>query len=446
MKMNLLVKTAIIIAFSTLTTSILQFNFQFSILNAQTLKLEDCYRLASDNYPLVKQYSLIEKSKEFSIKNAQTGYLPQFGVYGQATYQSDVTQIPITTEMLQALGAPSSIKMPEITRDQYRVYGEVSYSLTGLATTKTQTDLAKANAEIESQKIEVELYKLRERINSLFFGILLIDAQIRQIDLVQNDLQNGIKRTEVAIANGVAVKSAADNLKAELLKTRQRTAELQAAREGYADMLSLFIGQKMDENMVLEKPTTPVETWHAASLQRPELKLFDLQNRALTLQNRLIVNKNLPQIGLFFQGGYGKPGLNMFKEGFDAYYITGVRLAWNISGFYTFKNDKRNIVNNQQLVAIQQDLFSFNTNLALSQQDAEIRKMQSLVADDDEIIRLRQNVKNATQTRLDNGTATTNDYLTAVNAEDAARQNKILHEIQLLMAQWNKRTTEGIEN
>jgi hypothetical protein len=50
-------------------------------------------------------------------------------------------------------------------------------------------------------------------------------------------------------------------------------------------------------------------------------------------------------------------------------------------------------------------------------------------------------VKNATQTQLDNGTATTNDYLLAVNAEDQARQNRILHEIQLLMNQYNIKLT-----
>jgi outer membrane protein TolC len=282
------------------------------------------------------------------------------------------------------------------------------------------------------------LYKLRERINSLFFGILLIDAQISQTELVKKDIQNGITRAEIAIANGVSLKSAADNLKAELIKTKQHTTELRATRKGYSDMLSLFIGQKIDENTVFEKPLPPIVS---NEINRPEMRLFDLQNQAFYLQNRLIINKNMPRVSLFFQGGFGRPALNMLSNNFDPYYITGVRLSWNLSGFWTYKNERKQVAVNQSGVQVQQETFLFNTNLALSQQNTEIMKMQELITDDSDIIRLRENVKNATQTQLDNGTATTNDYLIAVNAEDQARQNRILHEIQLLMNQYNVKFT-----
>ena len=408
-------------------------------LNAQTLKIDDCYRLANENFPLVKQYELIEKTRDFSIENAQKAYLPQFGIYGQATYQSDVTQLPFDFSNVPIPGL-SDVKMPTLSKDQYRLYGEVSYSLTDLTTNKNQTDLIRANAEIETQNIEVELYKLRERINSLFFGILLIDAQIAQTELVKKDIQNGIDRAEVAIANGVAFSSAADNLKAELLKTKQRTTELRATRKGYSDMLSLFIGQRIDENTVFEKPLPPIVS---NEINRPEMRLFDLQNQAFDLQNQLITNKNLPRLNLFFQGGYGRPALNMLSDSFDPYYIAGLRLSWNMSGFWTSKNERRQIAVNQVGVQIQQETFLFNTNLVLNQQNAEISKMQELIADDSEIIRLRENVKNTAQTQLENGTATTNDYLIAVNAEDQARQNRILREIQLLMYQYNVKTTTG---
>jgi len=420
-------------------------------LNAQTLKIDDCYRLAKENFPLVKQYELIEKTKEFSIENAQKAYLPQFGIYGQATYQSDVTKIPLDFEAMKPILGNNVPTIPEMSKDQYKLYGEVSYSLTDLATNKNQTDLIRANAEIETQKIEVELYKLRERINSLFFGVLLIDAQIAQTEIVKKDIQNGIDRAEVAIANGVALRSAADNLKAELLKTKQRTTELRATRKGYSDMLSLFVGQKIDENTVFDTPN-PLKGAFGddaksplgdLGVNRPEMRLFDLQNQAFDLQNQLITNKNLPRVNLFVQGGYGKPALNMLSNNFDPYYVAGIRLNWNMSGFWTSKNERKQIGINQRGVQIQQETFLFNTNLALSQQNTEISKMQELITDDSEIIRLRENVKNTAQTQLENGTATTNDYLIAVNAEDQARQNRILREIQLLMYQYNVKTTTG---
>ena len=411
-------------------------------LNAQILTIDDCYQLANDNFPVIKQYELIEKTKDFSIENAQKALLPQFGIYGQASYQSEVVRFPFDFANVPVAGL-SDMKMPTLSKDQYRLYGELSYSLTDLITNKNRIDLVKANAEIESQKIEVELYKLRERINSLFFGILLIDAQIVQTELVKKDIQNGIAIAETSIANGVAIKSAADNLKAELLKVKQRVTEMSATRKGYAEMLSLFIGQKIDENTVFEQPVTKTVSHEN---NRPEIRLFDMQNRAFELHDQMITNKNLPRVSLFFQGGFGKPALNILSDNFDPYYITGLRLSWNLSGYYYAKNERKQIAINQSGVQIQRETFLFNTNLAISQQNTEIAKMQELVADDDEIIRLRETVKKAAQTQLENGTATTNDYMIAVNAEDQARQNRILHEIQFIMAQYNAQTTIGNTN
>jgi outer membrane protein TolC len=402
-----------------------------SYTSGQTITLDKCLEMAKQSYPLIKQYTLIEKTKEYSIANAQKGYLPQFNVAGQATYQSAVTQVPISLP---------NMDIPVISKDQYRLYGEVSQSITDLFTVKDQKEYINANAEIETQKIEVELYKLKERINNLFFGILLIDAQIKQTELLKKDIQSGIEKTNVAIANGVALKSTTDNLKAELLKANQRTIELKATRKGYADMLALFIGKPIDENTNLEKPQRQIFT---NTINRPELKLFDLQKKSFDVQNKLITAKNMPRVSLFFQGGLGRPALNMLNPDFAGYYIGGLRLSWNITGFYTYKNEKKILANNQSFIDIQRETFLFNTNLTLKQQNADITKMQELIETDKSIVTLRENVKNTTQNQLTYGTATTNDYLIAVNAQDQAKQSLILHEIQLLMTEYNAQTTAG---
>lgn len=398
---------------------------------SNSLTLDNCLEMAKQNYPLIKQYTLIKKTKEYSIANAQKGYLPQFNVSGQATYQSAVTQIPISLP---------NVDIPTMSKDQYKLYGEVSQSITDLFTVKDQKEYIKANSEIEVQKTEVELYKLRERINNLYFGILLIDAQIKQTELLKKDIQSGIEKTNVAIANGVALKSTADNLKAELLKADQRTIELKATRKGYADMLALFINNPIDENTVLEKPHRQILT---NTINRPELKLFDLQKKSFDAQEKLLTAKNLPRLSAFFQGGLGRPGLNMLDNDFQGYYIGGLRLSWNITNFYTYKNEKKIIANSQNMIDIQRETFLFNTNLTLKQQNADITKMQELIETDKSIITLRESVKNTTQNQLTYGTATTNDYLIAVNAEDQAKQNLILHEIQLLMTEYNTQTTSG---
>lgn len=396
-----------------------------------SLTLDTCLAMAKRNFPLIKQYGMIEKSKEYSIDNANKGYLPQFNISGQATYQSAVTQIPISLP---------NMDIPTISKDQYRLYGEVSQPITDLFVMKDHKNLIEANAQAETQKVEVELYKLRERINQLYFGILLIDEQLQQTTLLKKDIQSGIDKTNVAIQNGISTKNSLNNLKAELLKANQRTVELKATRKGYAEMLSHFIGSPIDENTILVKPAPQLVS---NSINRPELKLYDLQKKTFDLQSKLITAKNLPRFSLFFQGGLGRPALNMLSNDVQGYYIGGLRLNWNLTGFYTYNKEKKIISVNQSFIDIQRETFLFNTNLNLRQQNSEITKVQELIETDRDIISLRESVKNTTKIQLENGTATTNDYLISVNAEDQARQNLILHEIQLLMAQYNYQTTSG---
>jgi len=387
--------------------------------------------MAKRNFPLVKQYALIDKSKSYSIDNANKSYLPQFNIGGQATYQSEVTHIPISLP---------NVKVSELSKDQYKLYGEVSQAVTDLFTTKDYRELISANAEIEGQKIEVELYKLKERISNLFFGILLIDAQIQQTELLKKDIQSGIDKVSVAIAYGTALKSSADNLKAELLKANQRTIELKSNRSGYAAMLSYFIDQTVDETTFLIKPSPQIIL---SAINRPELKLFDLQKRTFEVQNKLIKAKNLPRLNLFLQGGLGRPALNMLSNDVNLYYLAGLRLNWNLAGFYTYKNEKQILSLNQKGLDIQKEIFLFNTNVILHQQNSEVSKMQELIETDNSIITLRESIKNKTKVQLENGTATSTDYLIDVNAQDQAAQNLILHQIQFLMTQYNYQITSG---
>lgn len=400
-------------------------------LSAQTLSLDSCYALARRNYPLVQQFDLIEKSKELSLENASKGYLPQLAVNGQATYQSEVTSLPISFP---------GLNVPELSKDQYRLFGEVNQPLTDLFFVKEQQDLIRANSAVESQKIEVELHKLRERVYQLYFGVLYMDARLAQAQLLIKDLEAGLAKVQAAISGGVALKSQADQLRAELLKARQQITELKSSRRAYADALGLLIHQNIDEKTVLETPVVPGST---TEIKRPELALFLSQQQSLTQQSRLLNNKTLPRLGAFFQGGYGRPALNVLSNDFEPYFITGLRLNWNISSFYTSGNERKLLSTQQSAIALQRETFLLNTRLAVQQQNAEIAKWQDLITSDQEIIQLRESIKNTAQQQLSNGTATTTDYLNYVNAEDLARQQLILHRMQLLLAQYNQLLTTG---
>lgn len=396
---------------------------------AATLTIDECYTLAKQNYPLIKQLELINKATGYSIQNAAKGFLPQISVNGQATYQSAVTEIPI--------------KIPGVTqvsKDQYKIYADVNQSIFDGGVTRLQQQLQQATGEVDKQRVEIDLYKLKDRINQLFFAVLIINEQLDQNELMKKDLQLGINRAEAAIANGTALKSTADVLRAEWLKADQHTIELKATRKGYIEMLGLYINRPLDENANLSKP---VYSKPSQELNRPELKLYDLQNKTLDVQNKLLKAKNLPKLAVFLQGGYGRPALNFLSNKFEPYYITGLKINWPITGYYTAKNDKALVNISRRQTELQKETFLLNTKIVMLQQDAEIEKMEKLVASDVAIIELRTSVKKAALAQLENGVATSNDYMREVNAEDEAKQARIIHGIQLLMAQYNNQTTTG---
>ena len=393
------------------------------------LTIEECYGLAKNNYPLLKQMSLVEKTKGYSLDNASKGYLPQVSFNGQATYQSDVTEIPIP-----------NVNVSPLSKDQYKLYAEVSQPLTDIYTIRQQKELIKATAVSDAQALETDLYKLRERINQIYFGILLIDAQIELTTILKKDIQSGLDKANAAIANGVALKSSADVLRAEMLKAEQRDIELRAGRKGYTDMLGLFINKAIDANTKLQ---TPVTQQISTTINRPELKYYEAMKKTVGIQNKLITARNIPRVNLFLQGGYGKPALNFLKNDFTFYYIGGIRLNWNLSGLYTMRKDKQQLLVNQHQIDIQKEVFLFNTNLSLAQQNNDIVKYKELIDTDNEIILLRAKIKATANSQLENGTITANDFLSYVNAENQAKQNRVLHQFQSLMAQYTYQSTSG---
>ncbi len=400
----------------------------------EPVTIEQCYQWAEANYPLTQQRSLIEQSKNYSISNITKGIYPQFIVSGQATYQSAVTKIELPI-------AIPGYEPPNISRDQYRLAGEVSQSLTDFPLNKIQRQLKSNEAAIQEQNITVELYKLHERINQLFFGALLIDEQLKQSDLLKKDIQRGIEQVQAAIENGTAFRSNLDKLKAELLKVQQRDIEMQSAQKAYLSMLGLFTGKEISESATLVKPQPPLT---ADTILRPELTTYELQKKSSLLQQKLIAAKNYPKLHVFFQGGMGRPSpVNMLSEKLSPFYVTGIRLNWSMGGMYTFRKEKLLTASDRKSIDVMRNTFLFNTRLSLQQQHSDIQKYLELIQTDDEIIALRESVKKTAFVQLENGVINTNDYLKEVTEEDQARQNKIVHDLQLLMIQYAQKTTSG---
>ena len=401
--------------------TILSFSFVLAAMLAHAqLTLEGCQHSAQTNYPLVRQYGLIEKAREYNLENAGKGYLPQFTISGKATYQSDVTKLPVDVPGIDIKSMP---------KDQYQVMLEVSQNIWDGGDIRSKKQLTQATSEIDRGKLEVDMYALNDRVNQLYFGILLLDEQLKQNQLLQEDLRRTHQLVSNYMANGIANQSDLDAVSVEILNTKQKRIELESSRQAYLSMLSIFIG--------------PADTFESISLvnNRPELRWFDAQGRQLNVQESSLKTRFRPRFGLFVQGAYGNPGLNMLKDDFSAFYVAGVRMSWNFGSLYTLRNDRRLIDNNRRKLETSRDVFLFNANLQSTQQSSAIQSMRRQMVDDDEIIRLRVNIRKAAEAKVENGTLTVTDMLREITAENLARQTKALHEVQLLMNIWNLKYT-----
>ena len=400
-------------------------NFQ---LKAQkTATLEEVQELAKNSYPLIKRNGLIEKTKAYTLENIAKEWLPQINVVGQATYQNEVTQLPFAL--------PNSSVEP-LSKDQYKVYADIQQTVYDGGLISNQKKLAKIQSETEIQKNEIELDKLEERINQIYFGILQSQEQLQQTEITKNDIENGLKKASAQLEYGTIFRSQVDVLKAQLIGLEQRQIEIQSLRKNLIETLSLFTKKDFSENTVFE---TPEKLLLTGENNRAELKLFTLQQQMLETQKSLVESKNLPKLGAFFQSGYGKPGFNMLRNEFDVFNISGLRLQIPISGYYTKKNDLALLNTQQQDLEIQKENFLFNQNFSTIRNNEELEKLQKLIQKDEELIVLRQSIKKASLAQLENGVINTSDYLREVNAEEQARIQKMTHEIQFLFTQYNQK-------
>ena len=305
---------------------------------------------------------------------------------------------------------------------------------------RNQQQTAETNEMVQQQNLEVTLYSLYDRLNQLYFGLLLVKQQLLQNKILQKDIQNGIDKAKALVANGTAYRSSVDELSAQLLQAEQSAVEITATQKAYLDMLGLFINKKLNTNTELEKPLPPPIN---ESITRPEVFYYDYQKKTLDLQDQFLKTQLRPKFSLYLQGGYGRPGLNMLNNDFSFFGIAGARVNWNLGSLYTYQNQKQLIDINRKSLDVQKETFLLNTGITQKQQSSDMAKYIELIKKDDGIIALRASVKNAASAQLENGVLSAHDYLTQVNAEDQARQNLILHQVQLLLAEFNYLSTTG---
>jgi len=397
------------------------------------LTLEQVQQLARDNYPLLRQKPVLDSILRLQVKNTNSAYLPQAELNGQATYQSAVTEIPFKVP---------GVSIPEFAKDQYKATIDVKQLLYDGGTTREQRELQAVQQQTEQQRIEVELYKVKQQVTQTYFNALLAEEYIKAARLNQADIHQRIDRLSAGVQQGTVLPSNVNILKAELLRTEQQELSAAASREGNLAVLQLLTGYQAPGPVKLAIPSIAAVP-ETDSLLRPELQLYRLQSSTLDHQAKLTATRPMPRVSAFVQGGYGRPGLNMLNNDFASFYMTGIRLNWTLWNWRYHRKEQDILRLQQKNIDHQSETFTLNTRTQLAQQRTDINRLVQTLEKDDDILDLRTSVKESSAVQLDNGVITVHDYITDLNAVMQARIDQSTHQVQLALARINYQLIQG---
>jgi len=410
-------------------------NVSVLLSQEKSFSLKECYKIAYENYPNAKQKSYYRSINNLKMDNLGINYLPQISFKGQATYQSDVTklEIPIPT-----------FKPTELSKDQYKLSLDVRQLLYDGGNTSSLKNSESKQVAVDEQKVEVDLFTLKQKINDLYFSVLLLQEKKKVNELLVTDLKSRIAETESRIKNEIVTVNNLYILQAQLLQTEQDINNIGNDKTGSLKMLSELIGSKISESSILTKPDFQNLTYDNDFSGRPEYKLFDYQKEQLNSYTDVVSSRILPKLSAFGQAGYGRPGLNMLDNSFKPYYMVGLNLTWNPINWNSDNNEKQIYQINQKIVDSQKETFEKNLKVSLEKYKSDIEKYEDLIKKDEELISLREKIVATTFSQLQNGTITSTIYLTELNNKTQSQLMLETHKVQLLQAKINYLTTKGI--
>lgn len=395
-----------------------------------SISIEQCMELARGNYPQIRQLDLIDEAAGYDISTVMKTWLPHLNISGKATYQSDVVEMPFDIPGF-------TFNLPH---DQYSLVGEISQTIWDGGTTRSQKEVYSTTAEVQKKQVEVSVYSINDRVAKIYLGILLIDSQIRQNDILAESLERNAGQVQARIDNGTAYRTDLDMIRVKMLDCGQQKDGLLSDRESYVKMLEKLTGISIEGREL----TIPDDGYTAGGpVSRPELLLYNARLRQNEAQLRQLDSKISPRFSLSIQGGIGRPGLNILKNSFQPYYTAGVKMSWDIGALYTRKSEKRKLDTQMRTIESDRETFIFNTDLNATQMQSSIDKARRQLDRDKEIISLYESIRETGEEQYRNGTISMSDLMDRISDEYNARAAQSVHEIQLLMAVYDLKNCTG---
>lgn len=384
---------------------------------AHALSLNEARSMARDNYPAIRQYRMIEQSRDFTLDNVAKGWLPQVSISVGAYGFTDILK--------------SDKKMEQAGMDMNNFMANASVmikqSLYDGGQIAARKKVVWAESQVQKQQLDVSMYAINEQVDQLFFSILLLDEQLKQNALLQKDLATSEQTIRSMMAGGIANQTDLDAILVERLKAEQQNESLLASRQSYLRMLGVFVGK--DLSAAAETLEKPAQGYVRANVNRPELKYYASQNLLLDAQRKQLNTQLRPTVGIFGMGMVHSKMSDMLNNGMM---VAGVSVSWNIGALYTRKNDIRKIEVQRQINDSQREVFLFNNRLQNEEADGAIASLKRQIEKDEEIVRLRENIRGKSDRKVELGTKSVNELVSDINAVSLARAQKAMHEIQLL--------------
>lgn len=394
------------------------------------LTIEDCVKKAQDNYPLIRKYDLLAQVKEIDLSDINKSWLPRVGLYAQLTGQNVVPSFPeALTGVLQQMGQ----SMRGLGKIQYKAGVDVTQNIWDGGYSAVRREMVQAQDEVQKSALDIELYNLRERVENIYFAILLTEEQIAQNKITSDLIASNLEKMRVMLKNGVAMQSDVDMLEAQSLTLAQTITLAKSAVKGYRDVLGIFIGEDVSA-ATLKRPTSG-EPINGVS-GRPELKLFNDRLKLNSLTDKMTQVSIMPKIGFFAQAYYGYPGFNYFQSmmnrNLSFNVLAGIKASWNIDALYTRKNSNRRDSVNAADIETDRDLFLYNSNIQVASQRDKLEGIRNSMKEDARIVELRSRVRKAAESQLDNGVIDATALLSKIADENMSELMARYHEIQLI--------------
>lgn len=430
--MNMLSKQVTLLGFLTMLVS-----FEGWAQSGYELNLKEAYRLIELNYPLTNNSLLLEQESALNQEVINKNRLPVLSANAEGRIQSE--------NVAFVSGDPNGLNF-EVPLESYKVYMGLDYQLFDGGIAASQRRIEEANLKVNQKSLEVNLRSLKDRVNQLFFNVLLARQQQSLLKTSKDDINANIEILQAGYENGTVLESEVSKLRVRAIELDSEDARLTGNVKAYLSVLSELLDTQIPYDAVLILPELSAEAISdTPEIGRPEVELYEQSAMLINAQEGIVDATRKPKISLYAQGGLGYPNpLNFADINSSTYALGGVRMGWNITDWNKSKREKEKLRVREAQNQLSKETFIHDISSRNGEFQEKIDALNEQLKNDLKIVELQKKILAQTEVQLANGVINTNDYILQINAELSARQQYELHLIQLNQLQINYLTLMGL--